>query len=127
MASSLSLVPRESSRIEDSLKALGTNFSLDPVVVDALIKTGISNFEEFRFFFDSEGAVEPWLSKLSLGDDGKMLQVSRLRRAWHAIALFFRQMEQDRPKESGASFLTGSAINPVFIFIIFFLRGPWSP
>ena len=52
MASSLSLVPRESSKIEDSLKALGTNFSLDPVVVDALIKTGISNFEEFRFFFD---------------------------------------------------------------------------
>ena len=97
MASSLSLVPRESSRIEDSLKALGMNFSLDPVVVEALIKTGISNFEEFRFFFDSEGAVEPWLSKLSLGD-GKMLQVSRLRRAWHAITLYFRQMEQDRSK-----------------------------
>ena len=38
MASSLSLVPRESSKIEDSLKALGTNFSLDPVVVDAFIR-----------------------------------------------------------------------------------------
>lgn len=66
-------------------------------MVDALIKTGISNFEEFRFFFDSEAAVEPWLSKLFL-EDGKMLQVSRLTRAWRAITLYFRQMEQDRSK-----------------------------
>lgn len=82
---------------EASLKALGANFELDEVVVEALVKAKIRNLEEFRFFFIDGASVETWLGKITLGDNW-MIQVARLRRAWSAVDLFFKQSEQDRSK-----------------------------
>ena len=79
------------------LRSLGTSFNLVEVVVDALIKAKIENLEEFRFFFEDESKVEPWLGKLTLGED-KNIQAARLRRAWAAVRLFYQQSEQDRSK-----------------------------
>lgn len=67
------------------------------MVVDALIKSKIDNLDEFRFFFEDESKVEPWLGKLSLGED-KQIQAARLRRAWASVRLFYQQAEQDRSK-----------------------------
>ena len=79
------------------LRSLGTSFNLVEHVVDALIKAKIENLAEFRFFFEDESKVEPWLGKLTLGED-KNIQAARLRRAWAAVRLFYQQAEQDRSK-----------------------------
>lgn len=79
------------------LRSLGNSFNLLEVVVDALIKSKIDNLDEFRFFFEDESKVEPWLGKLSLGED-KQIQAARLRRAWASVRLFYQQAEQDRSK-----------------------------
>lgn len=81
------------------LRSLGNSFNLLEVVVDALIKSKIDNLDEFRFFFEDESKVEPWLGKLSLGED-KQIQAARLRRAWASVRLFYQQAEQDRSKVS---------------------------
>ena len=57
------------------LRFLGNSFNLLEVVVDALIKSKIDNLDEFRFFFEDESKVEPWLGKLSLGED-KQIQAA---------------------------------------------------
>jgi hypothetical protein len=67
----------------------GLNFSLDPVVTKALLATKIQNLEEFRFLFEDESEVDTFLSKLQLGDD-MLIQGSRLRRAWTAVTLYYK-------------------------------------
>ena len=69
---------------EERLRKLGEQFSLERVVVDALIKEKIQDLEEFRFFFDCETKVEKWLSKLSLGEEAN-IQAARVRRAWPSL------------------------------------------
>ena len=49
------------------------------------------------FFWDEETKNGTWCSKLHLGDDAKV-QAARLRRAWDAVGLCYRQSEQDRSK-----------------------------
>ena len=73
---------------EERLRKLGEQFSLERVVVDALIKETIQDLEEFRFFFDCETKVEKWLSKLSLGEEAN-IQAARVRRAWHAVTMYY--------------------------------------
>ena len=70
---------------------------LEKVVVDALLKEKIQDIEEFRFFFDSKTKVEKWISKISLGDDAN-IQAARVRRAWHAVTMYYKTFEQDRSK-----------------------------
>lgn len=82
---------------EERLRKLGEQFSLERVVVDALIKEKIQDLEEFRFFFDCETKVEKWLSKLSLGEEAN-IQAARVRRAWHAVTMYYKTFEQDRSK-----------------------------
>ena len=65
--------------------------------MDNLLKSKIESLDEFRFFFDEESKIEPWISKLNLGDE-KNIQAARLRRAWAAVRLFFQQAEQDRSR-----------------------------
>ncbi|CAJ1337848.1 unnamed protein product, partial [Effrenium voratum] len=43
--------------------------------------------------------VETFLVKLNLGED-RMIQVARLRRAWSAVSLYFKQCDTDRSKVS---------------------------
>ena len=81
----------------DAFTKLATNFKLSEVVKDALIRSKLENLEEFRFLFDEESKVEPWVVKLKLGDD-HTVQAARLRRAWSAVRLYFQQSEQDRSK-----------------------------
>ena len=95
--SAATLIPAQGGTPQELLEKLGANFSLDPIVVEGLIKAKIQNLEEFRFFFDSDAKVETWLNKISLGED-KAIQVARLRRAWHAVGLYFSNFEQDRSK-----------------------------
>ena len=57
----------------------------------------MDNLDEFRFFFDEEAKVDAWVNRLSLGEE-KALQAARVRRAWFAVRLLFRNMEQDRSK-----------------------------
>ena len=64
---------------------------------DALIRTKLENLDEFRFFFDEESKVEPWVNKLKLGEE-QAVQVARVRRAWAAVRLYFQHMAQDRSK-----------------------------
>ena len=53
--------------------------------------------EEFRFFFDAEAKVEPWLGKIQLGAEAQ-IQAARLRRAWHAVSLYYKTAEQDHSR-----------------------------
>lgn len=62
-------------------KSLRAHFKRSERVVDNLLKSKIKSLDEFRFFFDGESKIEPWISKLNLGDD-KNIQAARLRRAW---------------------------------------------
>ena len=88
-------MPRDGTTTEDAFTKLATNFKLSEVVKDALIRSKLENLEEFRFLFDEESKVEPWVVKLKLGDD-HTVQAARLRRAWSAVRLYFQQSEQDR-------------------------------
>ena len=45
----------------------------------------------------SEQAIETWIGKLGLGDKA-LLMTARVRRAWAAAGLYYRQVEQDRSK-----------------------------
>eukprot|EP00435_Cladocopium_sp_Y103_P041796 s1601_g11.t1 len=42
-------------------------------------------------------AIETWIGKLGLGDKA-LLMTARVRRAWAAVGLYYRQVEQDRSK-----------------------------
>ena len=94
---SLNLVPRDGSTGRDVFTKLAENFNLSDAVRDALIATKMDNLDEFRFFFDEEAKVDAWVNRLSLGEE-KALQAARVRRAWFAVRLLFRKMEQDRSK-----------------------------
>ena len=61
-------VPLEKGSPEEILRKLGDNFGLDDGVVEALLRLGIENFQEFRFLWASEQAIETWIGKLGLGD-----------------------------------------------------------
>ena len=65
--------------------------------MDALLKSRIQNLEEFRFLFEDEAKIEPFLAKIPLGED-RLVQGARLRRAWTAVSLFYKQADQDRSK-----------------------------
>ena len=94
---SLNLVPRDGASGRDVFTKLATNFGLSDAVRDALIATKMDNLDEFRFFFDEEAKVDAWVNRLSLGEE-KALQAARVRRAWFAVRLLFRNMETDRSK-----------------------------
>ncbi|CAJ1338577.1 unnamed protein product [Effrenium voratum] len=95
---SLPLVPRQRGTIQATLEALALNFTLDEGIVQALLKSKIQNLEEFRFLFNTEEQIQVWVSKRGLGDES-MVQ-ARLRRAWNAASLYYRQSEQDRSRVS---------------------------
>ena len=101
MASSLQLVPSDGADAAATFRQLGINFSIAEAVTDALVKARLQNLEEFRFFFESEDKVQPWLAKLSLGEDAG-LQGARVHRAWAAVSLYFKQSEQDRSRISAS-------------------------
>jgi len=76
---------------------LGDNFGLDDGVVEALLRLGIGSLQEFCFLWASEQAIETWIGKLGLGDKA-LLMMARVRRAWAAVGLYYRQVEQGRSK-----------------------------
>eukprot|EP00435_Cladocopium_sp_Y103_P059982 s497_g21.t1 len=90
-------VPVDKGTGPDVLKKLGDNFGWEEEVVQALITLGIENLHEFRFLWATEVAIETWIGKLGLGDKA-LLQTARVRRAWAAVSLYYRQVEQDRSK-----------------------------
>ncbi|CAJ1327947.1 unnamed protein product [Effrenium voratum] len=96
---SLPLVPREGSTIQATLEALALNFTLDEGIVQALLKCKIQSLKEFWFLFNTEEQIQVWVSKLGLGEES-MVQTARLRRAWNAVSLYYRQSEQDRSRVS---------------------------
>ena len=100
--SGLQLIPSPDLSAEETFRALGTNFKLATPVVDYLIKIGIENLEEFRFFWDSEDKIDLWLGKVGLKEEEKNLQGARLRRAWAAVRLWYTQAEQDRSRVATA-------------------------
>ena len=83
--SSIQLIPSTDLPPEETIQALGRNFKLDKPVIDYLLKSGIENLEEFRFFWDAEDKIEPWLNKIGLKDEEKNIQGARVRRAWAAV------------------------------------------
>ena len=96
---SLRLVPSECTSIQETMETLALNFSIDSVVVEALLDTKIQNLEEFRFLFEDESKVDTFLAKIPLGED-RLIQGSRLRRAWTAVMLYYKTQDQDRSKIS---------------------------
>lgn len=96
--SSSQLIPSTDLSPEETLRTLGTNFKIAQPVLDYLLKSGIENLEEFRFFWDDESKIESWLGKVGLKDEDKNIQGARVRRAWAAVRLWFTQAEQDRSK-----------------------------
>ena len=88
-------VPNDAGTPEERSGKLKDEFNLNPFIVEALLKEQIQNMEEFRFFWDEETKIGTWCSKLRLGDDANV-QAARLRRAWNAVGLYYRQSEQDR-------------------------------
>eukprot|EP00435_Cladocopium_sp_Y103_P025354 s2906_g6.t1 len=95
----MAFAPILSGSPEERLRKLGEQFTLDRVVLEALIKEKIQDLEEFRFFFDCETKVEKWMSKLSLGEEAN-IQAARVRRAWNAVSLYYKNFEMDRSKVS---------------------------
>ena len=84
---------------EEALRTLGKHFKLHQQVVDYLLKAQIEDLEEFRFFWDSEAKIEPWVLKIGIADEtARNIQLARLRRAWAAVRLWYQQAEQDRSK-----------------------------
>ena len=90
-------VPLEKGSPEEFLRKLGDNFGLDDGVVEALLRLGIESLQEVRFLWASEQAIETWIGKLGLGDKA-LLMTARVRTAWAAVGLYYRQVEQDRSK-----------------------------
>ena len=90
-------VPLEKGSPEEILRKLGDNFGLDDRVVEALLRLGIESLQEFRFLWASEQAIETWIGKLGLGDKA-LLMTARVRRAWAAVGLYYRQVGQDCSK-----------------------------
>ena len=87
------------------LKKMGDNFGLGDGVADALalIQLGVESLQEFRFPSAPEQAIETWIGKLGLGDKA-LLMTARVPRAWAAVGLYYRQVEQaleDRPVRLG--------------------------
>ena len=79
---------------EEALRALGKNFKLTTQIVDHLVKAQIEDLEEFRFFWDSEEKIEPWVQKIGITDEtARNIQLARLRRAWAAVRLWYQQSE----------------------------------
>ena len=88
---------------EEALRALGKNFKLHTQIVDHLVKAQIEDLEEFRFFWDAEEKIEPWVQKIGITDEtARNIQLARLRRAWAAVRLWYQQSEQDRSKVATA-------------------------
>ena len=88
---------------EEALRALGKHFKLQTQVVDHLVKAQIEDLEEFRFFWDTEEKIEPWVQKLGIADEtARNIQLARLRRAWSAVRLWYQHAEQDRSKVATA-------------------------
>ena len=88
---------------EEALRALGKNFKLTTQIVDHLVKAQIEDLEEFRFFWDSEEKIEPWVQKIGVADEtARNIQLARLRRAWAAVRPWYQQSEQDRSKVATA-------------------------
>ncbi|CAJ1359982.1 unnamed protein product [Effrenium voratum] len=50
-----------------------------------------------NFQLAAEAEVEPWLGKIQLGAEAQ-IQAARLRRAWHAVSLYYKTAEQDRSR-----------------------------
>ena len=96
---SLRLVPSECTSIQETMETLALNFSIHSVVIKALLDTKIQNLEEFRFLFEDESKVDTFLTKIPLGED-RLIQGSRLRRAWTAVMLYYKTQDQDRSKIS---------------------------
>ena len=96
-AMELDRIPLEKGSPKEVLSKLGDNFGWDDGVVTALLNLGVESLQEFRFLWASEQAIETWIGKLGLGDKA-LLMTARVRRAWAAVGLYFRQMEQDRSK-----------------------------
>ena len=90
-------VPLDKGTPRELLQKLGDNFGLDEGVVDALVQLGVENLQEFRFLWANEQAIETWVAKIGLGDKA-LLMTARVRRAWAAVGLYYRQVEQDRSK-----------------------------
>ena len=65
----------------------------------ALLATKIQNLEGFRFLFEDESKVDTFLAKLQLGEE-RLIQGSRLRWAWTAVTLYYKNQDQDRSKVS---------------------------
>ena len=96
-AMELDRIPLEKGSPKEVLSKLGDNFGWDDGVITALLNLGVESLQEFRFLWASEQAIETWIGKLGLGDKA-LFMTARVRRAWAAVGLYFRQMEQDRSK-----------------------------
>lgn len=92
-------LPRRASSEVRGAVFLGKSGSRCPDQGKDSIKEKIQDLEEFRFLFDCETKVEKWISKMSLGEDTN-IQAARLRRAWHAVTMYYKTFEQDRSKVS---------------------------
>ena len=110
-------LPKEGASGEEVLKSLGAHFKWHDEVTKALVTSSIESMDEFRYFFDDEAKIEPWVSKLNLGDQ-KQIQAARLRRAWASVRLFYQQSEQDQSQwpTSTLSFPKVSYAMPKFFF-----------
>ena len=80
----------------ERLGKLKSEFNLDLLIIDALLKEQIQDLEEFRFFWDEKTKIGTWC-KLKLSEDDTV-QAARLRRAWTAVNLYYKRAEQDRSK-----------------------------
>lgn len=100
-------VPLEKGSPQGILKKLGDNFGLDDGVVEALLRLGVESFQEFRFLWASEQAIETWIGKVGLGDKA-LLMTARVCRAWAAVGLYCRYYDL----EGGQGDAEANALRP---------------
>ena len=64
--SGLQLIPSPDLDAKSTFETLGTDFKLDTLVVQYLLKIGLDSLEEFRFFWDAEEKIDGWLAKVGI-------------------------------------------------------------
>jgi len=89
----------EGATPEETMKALGNHFELDPKITEHLVKgLGVKTLQEFRFLAVDDGEVDTVIFRgvTDIVEKEKILMLSRLRRAWNAVRMNIEDMSRVR-------------------------------
>ena len=94
MSTNVSKAPRQLGSKEETFKALCTDFVLDKKVEKLLVESGMSNLEDFRYYFGDVDDVRTFVASDATLKDGPLrVQVARLRSAWNSYCILAKKRD----------------------------------